>query len=68
MADDFYISVLFDMENVNDMEALEILIAHFNLFEIDEARNLLSQRQLITAQQHIDKLTTQYNNYTRIRS
>lgn len=64
MAEEFYISVSFEMDSTDDMEALETVIEHIDLCEADEARTLLSQHHLTVAQSLVEKLTTQYSDYT----
>jgi len=64
MAEEFYMSVSFEMASADDMEALETLIEHFDLCETDEARALLSQHRLADAKQLIEKLTMEHSFYS----
>ncbi len=63
MAEEFYMSVAFSMPDADHMEALETLIEHFDLCEIDEARALLDQYGLATTQQMIEAITIEYSDY-----
>jgi hypothetical protein len=63
MAEEFYMSVSFEMPDVDHMAALETLIEHFDLCETEEARRLLSQQNLASAEQLIENLTSHYSNY-----
>ncbi len=64
MASEFYMSVTFSMPDADHMEALDTLIEHFDLCDVDEARDLLSKNDLTKAQALIPKLTTEYSDYS----
>ena len=63
MSEEFYMSATFEMQSVEQMEALETLIEHFDLCEVDEARALLAQNHLSKAQGLIDQLTDGHSDY-----
>ncbi len=63
MSEEFYMSVTFSMPDAEHMEALETLIEHFDLCEVDEARDLLGQYELASAQQMIEALTIDDSDY-----
>ncbi len=63
MSEEFYMSVTFSMPDAEHMEALETLIEHFDLCEVDEARDLLGQYGLASTQQMIEALTIEDSDY-----
>ena len=65
MAEEFYMSVTFEMKSAEQMETLETLIEHFDLCETDEARSLLGGHSLTTAQRLISNLTAEHSDYSK---
>ncbi len=63
MSEEFYMSVTFSMPDAEHMEALETLIEHFDLCEVDEARDLMAEHRLNIAQHQIEALTPDYCDY-----
>ena len=67
MAEEFYMSVTFDMPSAEKMARLESLIESLDLCEYEEARTILNENELKLAEKLIVQLTTKYSDYSKCK-
>lgn len=63
MSEEFSMTVTFTTDDEEHLEAVETLLEHLDLYEENEARELLSQYQSSKAQQQISELTSPHSGY-----
>lgn len=64
MSEEFTLSISFEMKSVEQMEDFEVIHEALEVYDMDEAKELLSRYKLNTAQAQISAFTNSHSDYS----